>query len=74
MARIMKKPIQSNEGIDDLNIIMNELAKNTPNKQKIRELTHKYGIHCSNDPKILISDIICFLDHQKFDKLTDTES
>lgn len=73
MTKIIKKPIQSNEGIDDLNILMTELTKNTPNKQKLKQLTSKYGINCSNDPKILINDIICFLDHQKFEKISDSE-
>jgi hypothetical protein len=73
MTNIIKKLIHSNEGIDDLNIIMSELTKNVPNKQKLKQLTKKYGINCSDDPKILINDIICFLDHQKFEKISDSE-
>ena len=68
-----KKLIQTLEGIDDLNLIMDELTKNVPNKQKLKQFTNKYGINCNKDPKILINDIICFLDHQKFEKISDPE-
>lgn len=69
----MNKPksrnqITSNEGIDDLEFLTHELAKNVPNRQKIKELTEKYGIVCSHGPNLLISDLICFLDNQKIDK------
>jgi hypothetical protein len=74
MIKTKPKGIQSNEGIDDLNIIMTELSKNVPNQQKIKELTRKYGIeYNSKDPKILMNDLICFLNHQKFEKLTGSE-
>lgn len=74
MTKAKTKVIQSNEGIDDLLIIMSELSKSVPNQQKIKDLTRKYGIECrSKDPKILMNDIICFLNHQKFEKLTGSE-
>lgn len=65
--------MQTKEGLQDLNLIIEELTKIHPNPIKLKEFTKKYGIDNYKDPTQLMEDIILFLDQQKIHKIHSRE-